>query len=206
VSFRDHSWGIRPGVGLPIPGLPRGSRPTQSLVSWFPMILEKADGTPYRMFAFFDHRTGPGFEHRRSQAEVEGPDGVHHFAAAAQDFRFDDANRRMLGGTLTLIDTDGSTRPLTITPVGDTGFHLGTGGYFGWNGRVIGQYVGDLLVDGEKVEGCDQPEVARQLHQLRDLLVRIDDPVGGGTGYGNLETMAVGEFPELGLTEANSFL
>jgi len=206
VSFRDHSWGIRPGVGLPIPGLPRGSRPTRSLVSWFPMILERADGTPYRLFAFFDHRTGPGFEHRRSQAEEEGPDGVHHFTAAAQDFRFADANRRMLGGTLTLIDSDGSTRPLTITPVGDTGFHLGTAGYFGWNGRVIGQYVGDLLVDGEKVEGCDRPDVARQVHQLRDLLVRVDDPVGGGSGYGNLETMAVGAFPDLGLTEANSFL
>ena len=24
ISIRDHSWGLRPGVGKPIPGLPRG--------------------------------------------------------------------------------------------------------------------------------------------------------------------------------------
>jgi hypothetical protein len=62
------------------------------------------------------------------------------------------------------------------------------------------------VVDGEKVERCDTPEVARQVHQLRDLLVRVDDPVGGGSGYGNLETMAVGAHPDLGLTAEASFL
>ena len=62
-----------------------------------------------------------------------------------------------------------------------------------------GQWSGALLVDGEHITGCDQPEVAREVHQLRDLLVRIDDPVGGGTGFGNIETMAIGAFPELGL-------
>jgi hypothetical protein len=207
VSFRDHSWGYRPGVGLPIPGLPHGPRPTETLLAWFPMLLERPDGTPYRLFAFFDHRVGVGFDHRRSQAEEEGPDGVvHHFASVVPDLRFDDANRRVRGGTLTLVDTDGSTRPLTITPVGDTGFHLGTAGYFGWNGRMLGQYGGELVVDGEKVERCDTPEVARQVHQLRDLLVRVDDPVGGGSGYGNLETMAVGAHPDLGLTAEASFL
>ena len=46
----------------------------------------------------------------------------------------------------------------------------------------------------------------RRLHQLRDLLVRVEDPVGGGTGLGNLESFALGAVPELGLTEENSFL
>jgi hypothetical protein len=44
------------------------------------------------------------------------------------------------------------------------------------------------------------------LHQLRDLLVRVEDPVGGGTGLGNAETFALGAFPERGLTAENSFL
>jgi hypothetical protein len=37
---------------------------------------------------------------------------------------------------------------------------------------------GDLKVDGNHVSDCEKPEVARELHQLRDLLVRVDDPVG----------------------------
>ena len=50
------------------------------------------------------------------------------------------------------------------------------------------------------------PRTPARLHQLRDLLVRVDDPVGGGTGLGNAETFALGAFPERGLTAENSFL
>ena len=53
---------------------------------------------------------------------------------------------------------------------------------------------------------CDKPENARELHQLRDLLVRVEDPIGGGVGLGNAETFALGAFPERGLTSENSFL
>ena len=61
-------------------------------------------------------------------------------------------------------------------------------------------------MDGEHISGVDKPEMAKQVHQLRDLLVHVEDPVGGGKGLGNIETMAVGAFPELGLTEEASFL
>jgi hypothetical protein len=71
---------------------------------------------------------------------------------------------------------------------------------------VYGQWVGDLKVEGSHVTDCDNPEKARELHQLRDLLVKVDDPVGGGTGLGNAETFAMGAFPERGLTAENSFL
>ena len=36
---------------------------------------------------------------------------------------------------------------------------------------------------------------------MRDNLVRVDDPVGGGIGYGNLQSIFAGPHPELGLTE-----
>ena len=44
------------------------------------------------------------------------------------------------------------------------------------------------------------------MHQLRDLLIHVEDPVGGGVGMGDIETFALGAFPELGLTAENSFL
>jgi hypothetical protein len=48
--------------------------------------------------------------------------------------------------------------------------------------------------------------VARRVHQLRDLLVHVEDPVGGGQGLANIETMCLGAFPDKGLTRENSFL
>ena len=71
---------------------------------------------------------------------------------------------------------------------------------------MLGQWVGELKVLGDHVTNCDHPDTARQLHQLRDLLVRVEDPVGGGVGVGNAETFAFGAFPELGLSAENSFL
>jgi hypothetical protein len=71
---------------------------------------------------------------------------------------------------------------------------------------VYGQWVGEERIEGNHVTDCDKPENARHLHQLRDLLVRVEDPVGGGVGLGNAETFALGAFPERGLTAENSFL
>ncbi len=206
-SVRDHSWGIRPDVGLPTPGLARAPRPGRVLVTWAPMLLNLADGTPYTLFAFLQRREGDGFAEVRSQGEEVRVDGAStRYVAATQDLTFRDDNRRLTGGTITLVAEDGSTRPVSVTPVSDTGFALGTGGYFGWNGRMLGQWAGPLAVDGEHLSGLDQPEMAKRVHQLRDVLCRVDDPVAGGSGLANIETLAVGEWSELGLTAENSFV
>ncbi|BDE14774.1 hypothetical protein Mkiyose1665_44890 [Mycobacterium kiyosense] len=208
ISIRDHSWGLRPGVGKPIPGLPRGGRRiNQMLMTWCPMTMVRPDGSAYSLFVFFQQERGEGFEATRFQAEQQNEDGTaYRFAAVDQDLHFEDGNRRLTHGTITLTETDGSTRPLTITAAGPTGFHLGTAGYYGWNDWVYGQWVGELKVEGYHVPDCDQPEIARQVHQLRDLLVRVEDPAGGGVGLGNAETFALGAFPERGLSAENSFL
>ena len=208
ISVRDHSWGLRPGVGKPIPGLPRGNRRiAQMFMTWCPMTLTRPDGSAYSLFVFFQQEMGDGFESTRYQAEQQNDDGTaYRFGAVEQDLHFEDGNRRLTHGTITLTETDGTKRPLKITAAGPTGFHLGTGGYYGWNDWVYGQWVGDLKVEGNHVTDCDQPETARKLHQLRDLLIRVEDPVGGGVGVGNAETFALGAFPERGLSAENSFL
>lgn len=208
ISIRDHSWGLRPGVGKPIPGLPRGgSKIRQMFMTWFPMTLARNDGSKYSLFVFLQHEKGQGFESIRSQAEQQDETGgSHRFAAVEQDLRFRDDNRRFTEGTITLIESDGTKRPLSISAAGDGGFHLGTAGYYGWNDWVYGEWVGELRVEGNHVTHCDDPATARKVHQLRDLLVRVEDPVGGGVGVGNIETFALGAFPEIGLTQENSFL
>ncbi|WP_246398303.1 hypothetical protein [Mycobacterium vicinigordonae] len=208
ISIRDHSWGLRPGVGKPIPGLPRGGgKIRQMFMTWLPMTMTRDDGSKYSLFVFLQHEKGQGFESIRSQAEQQEQDGgSRRFAAVEQDLRFRDDNRRFTEGTISLIESDGTKRPLHISAVGDGGFHLGTAGYYGWNDWVYGEWVGELRVEGNHVTDCDKPETARKVHQLRDLLVKVDDPVGGGSGVGNLETFALGAFPEIGLTQENSFL
>ncbi len=206
LSVRDHSWGLRPGVGPHAKTAP-GPFPHQIVMTWFPMRMQRADGAPYSLFAFYERRVGPGLESTRSQAEEQSADGgSHRFAAVAEALEFHDENRRVRGGTITLIDVDGSERPLHVRPVSGTGFHLGTSGYFGWRGHSHGRWMGELEVDGEHLAGLDAPELAREAHQLRDLLVEVDDPVGGGRGHGVLETMIVGAFPERGLSAETSFL
>ncbi|BBZ41026.1 hypothetical protein MCNS_40890 [Mycobacterium conspicuum] len=208
ISIRDHSWGLRPGVGKPIPGLPRGGgKITQMFMTWFPMTMARSDGSKYSLFVFLQHEKGQGFESVRSQAEQQEENGgSHRFAAVEQDLRFRDDNRRFTHGTITLIESDGTKRPLSIRAAGDGGFHLGTAGYYGWNDWVYGEWVGELRVEGNHITDCDEPATARKVHQLRDLLVRVEDPVGGGVGVGNIETFALGAFPEIGLTQQNSFL
>ncbi|EHB45728.1 hypothetical protein MycrhDRAFT_6476 [Mycolicibacterium rhodesiae JS60] len=209
ISIRDHSWGLRPGVGKPIPGLPRRGRHKieQMFMTWLPMTLVRADGSAYSLFVFLQQERGDGYTQMRSQAEQQNDDGTSsRFADVEQHLHFDDANRRFVRGTITLRDSDGTERPLTVTAAGPTGFHLGTAGYYGWNDWVYGEWVGELRVEGNHVTDCDDPVNARKLHQLRDLLVRVEDPVGGGVGFGNMETFALGAVPELGLTAENSFL
>lgn len=207
ISIRDHSWGLRPGIGKHISGLRPSEYPQRSLLTWMPATMERQDGSRYSLFAFIDEKDFGDHEEHRSQAEEQMENGrSKRFVGAVQDLNFDDANRRLRGGTITLLGTDGSARPLTITPIASTGFHLGTAGYFGWDGRPPGMFTPQEIVSGDKLTGMDQPEVARQAHQLRDLLVRIEDPVAGGTGLGNIENLVLGAFPEKGLTAENSFL
>ncbi|MCB0927454.1 MAG: hypothetical protein U0R77_07900 [Mycolicibacterium insubricum] len=209
ISIRDHSWGLRPGVGKPIPGLPRRGRHRidQMFMTWSPMTLTRPDGSKYSLFLFVQDERGEAYSQMRCQAEQQNDDGTSfRFRSAEQEFHFDDGNRRFTHGTLTLVEPDGTRRPITVTAAGPTGYHLGPAGYYGWNDWVYGEWVGELRVEGNHVTDCDKPEVARKVHQLRDLLVRVEDPVGGGVGLGDLETFALGEFPEFGLTAKNSFL
>jgi len=176
-------------------------------MTWLPMTMTRADGSTYSLFVMYQEERGDGFLEIRSQAEQQNDDGSsRRFAAVEQDLYFQDDNRRFTHGTVTLIEADGSKRPLTVTAAGPGGFHLGTAGYYGWNDWVYGEWVGELRVEGSHVADCDRPENARKLHQLRDLLVRVEDPVEGGVGLGNCETFALGAFPERGLTAENSFL
>jgi hypothetical protein len=211
VSTRDHSWGVRYQVGAPVADVAPAPVPegVAMLVIWCPALLERADGTRYALHVYYQRHSFPevGYERIECQGGIEHPDGrKDHFAALIPELAFRDDNRRLLGGRLLCTMADGSARPIEVEVVSDTGFHLGTGLYHGFDGRWHGQWRGPLAVEGEHVADCSLPDVARRIHQHRDAVIRVTDPVGGGTGWGNMQNVVLGAHPELGLTAAASFL
>ena len=210
-STRDHSWGIRQDVGIPpsdVEGAGAGAAARLSFrFSWSPMLLERPDGTRYAVHHQYRKLRASGYEEVRVEGGVEHPDGrVEEFATLAPELGFDPVNRRVLGGTLHFAMADGSARPITVEAIGDTGFHLGAGLYFGLDGHHHGEWRGKLHVDGEHIADCTTPDTARRIHQIRDAVMRVDDPVGGGRGWCNFQTTIVGEWPDEALDDASSFL
>ena len=51
--------GLRPGVGKPIPGLPRGGRKIkQMFMTWLPMTMTRPDGSSYSLFVMYQEERG----------------------------------------------------------------------------------------------------------------------------------------------------
>ena len=208
VSTRDHSWGVRYGVGAAPADLePPPEDPNASFhFFWTPSYLERPDGTPYGVFLVMNHTRRTGLDHKATWGTIEHPDGrVERIADIVPELAYDPVNRRLRGGRVHCTMADGTHRPLQVEVVSDTGFHLGTGLYFGFDGHHHGEWRGALHVEGERIDDCSTPENARRVHQIRDTVVRITDPVGGGVGIGNWQPMVTGNLPELGLDAATSF-
>jgi hypothetical protein len=206
VSTRDHSWGVRYGVGQPATDVEPSAMSGRYHFFWTPSYLERPDGTAYGLFLNMNHFQRAGFEQKQTFGLVEHPDGtVERIVDIVPELQYDPVNRRLRGGQVHCTMADGSSRSIGVEVVSDTGFHLGTGGYFGFDGHHHGDWRGPLHVEGERIADCSKPDAARRVHQIRDTVVRITDPVGGGTGWGNWQPMITGEFPELGLAADSSF-
>jgi hypothetical protein len=209
VSTRDRSWGVRYMVGEPPADLaPRPEVPDVSTtVMWAPILCERPDGSRYGVHWYYQRHRFGDWQRIELQGGIEHADGRREpFAALVPELRVDPDNRRLLRGTLHCTMSDGSERPIHIEALGDTGFHLGAGLYFGFDGHWHGQDRGRLHVDGEYIADCTEPAAARRLHQLRDTVVRLEDPTVGGVGWGNVQPMFLGPHEDLGLTAATSFM
>jgi hypothetical protein len=165
-STRDHSWGVRQGVGVPPADLEGGVAVVPSFrFSWSPMLLERPDGSRYGLHHQHRQLRVGGYEETSVEGGVEHPDGrVERFVALRPDL------------------------------------------YFGLDGHFHGEWRGADHVDGEYLPDCTDRATAERIHQIRDAIVRVDDPVGGGRGWGNLQTTITGAWPDEGLDEETSFV
>jgi hypothetical protein len=173
---------------------------------WCPALMVDPDGTRWGLFMHLIDAQGFGHHQRTVTGAVEHGDGrIERMADIRTDLTYQPANRRLLGGSVAVTLEDGTQRTFELEVPTDTGFHLGAGLYFGWQGHHHGQWRGELHVDGERLEDCRQPDLARELHQLRDTFVHIREPASGAEGWGNCQPMITGSHPDRGLDGASSF-
>ncbi len=208
VSTRDHSWGVRYDVGQPPTDVdPFDPIPEMAFqMIWCPVLMADPDGTPWGLFLHLVDLKGFGRAQRTVTGAIEHLDGrVERMADIRPDLTYDPLNRRLLGGEVAVTLENGALRRFQMDVPPTTGFLLGSGLYFGWRGHHYGEWRGDLHVDGERLVDCSDPDLARELHQIRDTFVHVRDLDTGAEGWGNCQPIVSGAHPSLGLTGESSF-
>jgi len=195
-GFRDHSWGVRQSVGVPPPDLvrmaPPPDAPTRGMMNWAPCFFRRSDGSYYETAIFL----APNWQY--ASAYVNESDGRQARVRSVQPrMRYDPRTRYLLGGSWLLVMESGEERVIEVEPLGSSGFFLRTGGYGDWKGALHGTWRGALHLDGEYIADCWDDEHLRSLGQFRDRPVRVRE--GDAVGYGIVESLVHGAWPELGL-------
>jgi hypothetical protein len=197
-GFRDHSWGVRQAIGEPLtdlissPAIPPGIR---GGMKWSPAFFRRQDGTYYETAIFV---VEGAWEY--SSAYINDADGNQvPVRSVSPRIDYDTRTRYVTGGELVLTMESGEQRVIEVEVLGDSGFFLKTAGYGAWEGHKHGSWKGKLHVDGEYIADCASDENLPRLGQFRDTPIRVRD--GDAVGYGIMESLIGGVWPELGLTE-----
>ena len=196
-GFRDHSWGVRQSVGRPLTDLmsvPVAGPHTRGSMKWSPSFFCRPDGSYYETAIF---ATGGAWDY--SSAYVNEANGRQDRVRTVEPIiEYDPATRFVRGGTLDLTMESGEHRTIEVETIGDSGFFLRTAGYGDWSGALHGVWRGKLHTDGEYIADCWDDEHRRLLGQFRDTPIRVRE--GDAVGYGIMQSIITGVWPELGLT------
>ena len=202
MMARDRSWGVRPTVGGPLPGMqpdPMDSHPPRVLAVWSPVLFGSGESA-HAFMQYYLLYEGEGWRHEKVQGGFEYQDGRRLPVSRIEpQLRFDPVNLRLREAQFDLQMPDGSRRTLTARPLGGTGFHLGAGLYLGLDGHFHGQWRGEQHLEGEYVDDCSTPANARRLNQFRDCVLEFRDESTGLVGTGICQTWVQGRWPDLGL-------
>lgn len=198
-GFRDHSWGVRQGVGVapsdligPTQAIDRSSG-RRGIMKWTPSFFRRPDGSYFETAVFM---TGGGWNY--SSAYLNDASGTQERVQSAEPrMEYDPRTRFVRRGELLLVMDTGEERRIEVEALGESGFFLKTAGYGEWQGHIHGAWRGALHLDGEYIADCWDDEHLGLLGQFRDTPIRVrhDDAVG----FGIMESIVTGEWPEFGL-------
>lgn len=193
---RDHSWGLRAGVGGPETGVQpstgwgarQGEKLQRRLLHWSPMQFPG-----WEIFHFWIG--GDLAQPDYFSGTIVRPDGEEKLVAMRTDLKYEPSNRQLLGGDIHFLRTDGSELSVNVRPLG-AGYYLGGGLYMGYQGNYHGTWRGPLHIEGEKWD--DTSDIHKLgIGQLRDAVCEFR--CGNDVGYGIFETIIVGDWPEFDL-------
>jgi hypothetical protein len=209
VSTRDHSWGVRPSVGVPMPdGEPDMHQMIpQVLAIWNPVVFTKPDGSHYGLHHYYLHFGGGGFSKTMYQGAFEGVSGKEQIIQKlSPTMTFSSPNKRLEGGVFDLTMADGSQRSLSFEPLTELGFYLGAGHYHGGDGHYHGSWRGEYHIDSDYVADNSDLNVIQRYGQFRDCMIKVYDHTTGCTGYGNCQTYVHGAWLQFGLDGSEPML
>ena len=203
-GFRDHSWGIRHGVGEPPSDVIAASsakrRPGRGNMKWSPCFFRRPDGSYYETALFVSSSWND-----YSSAYLNEGDEQVMVRSVEPRITYDPRTRYVVGGSMVLHMESGEERVVEVEALGDSGFFLRTAGYGKWAGAIHGSWRGVLHLDGEHIADCWSDEHLGDLGQFRDTPIRVRE--GDAVGYGIMESIISGVWPELGLTaESDHFV
>jgi len=203
-GFRDHSWGVRQGVGMALTDLigsaaradgeEIAAASRKGLMTWMPAFLRRPDGSHFEMAV---HIAG-GAWNLTSAFVNEGDGRQDRVRSAEPRLSYDTHTRFVRGGELRLLMDSGDERVIEVETLGESGFFLKTAGYGDWAGHKHGSWMGPLHLDGEHIVDCWDDAHLSVLGQFRDTPVRVRE--GDAIGYGIVESIINGVWPDLGLT------
>ncbi|MGE3775037.1 MAG: hypothetical protein AB7I32_19085, partial [Gammaproteobacteria bacterium] len=202
--YRDHSWGVRLDVGAP----PSDLRPARDfgerkfedskfLLVWSPFLLQRPDGSRYEYHFYLQVRGDEVFYFSGYRNHADGRQ--ERIARVRPHLRFDDDTRRLQGGHLFIDMLNGDTARIDIEVQGESGFYLGTALYLGFDGKKHGNWRGELDLDGERIADITAPEMRKRLATaVRDTIIKVRE--GEAEGYGLLEPIVLGDWPDMNLS------
>ena len=177
MSARDHSWGVRYGVGSPVDDAVPEHDTSWCLVACHVVprsCCETPDGERYAIHWYYQSHSVGTWSREDLQGGIELPDGSKkRFRSITHKLVFRPDNRRFVEGRSNSSWRTGPSGPFELRSVSDTGFHLGAGLYLGYerhgtaNGGVRTSWRASITPTArESVPACG-------LHQLRDCVVEV---------------------------------
>lgn len=206
-GFRDRSWGIREHVGLDptdlVPGSvgnTGGAKTGGYHFNWLVSKIDRPDGSSYDLAYYFRDFGGDGppdfFSGYINESDGRQTPILHLYPEI--DYRASDKGA-MRGRVTALLAGKGKEmveRVFEIEAINpEMGFRLLPGMYGEWKGQVHGSFKGEEFLDGECIDDVNNPVKLAETYrwQIRDRPVRIRE--GGNTGYGDMESIILGEYP-----------
>jgi hypothetical protein len=197
---RDHSWGVRMGVGAPEQGVQTSdvSSFVGMMINWATLqfedwgiycyYIETADGKP-RLLA--GKVVGPLAD--ASGGAGQGEPKSTRITTVEHEYAFHAGSARMKSGRVVFGLQDG--RKLAVEMEALTTLYLRGGGYLGCDDFYHGLWMGPSWSAGETWDLSD-PAVVERAHGLDDTVCKLS--CNGETGYGIVENLILPPFPRYG--------